>query len=102
MPTLLWRTDLGIRRELPTRPRRGWAIGKDCSHRMMARTTPGELNGTNGGDLAIGKVGILGLEIHDELAHRDRQRPVTIVSLGFGGSKEADDAVRIKGLGSAT
>src|SRR6266566_2601337 len=96
MATFLWRADLVIARELPTRPRRGWAIGQDSFHRMMTRTTPGEPDGANGGDFASSKICILSLEIDDELAHRDRERPMMIFSLGFGGTKEADHAVGIE------
>jgi len=63
---------------------------------MVAGTAPGELDGANGRNFPLRKSGILGLEIHDQLTHRDRQRPMVIFSLGFGGSEEADHAMGIK------
>ena len=69
---------------------------------MMARTTPGELDGTNGSDLSISEVCILGFEIDDHLTHRNRQRSMMILSLSFGGSKETDHAVGIKSIGSSS
>jgi hypothetical protein len=86
----------------PLGARRGWAIGKHRFDRMMTRPTPGELDGTNGSDLAIGKVGILGFEINDELAHGDRKRAVVILSLRFRRPEEANDAMRVKGISSST
>ena len=68
----------------------------------MRRTTPGELDGTNRGDLSIGKVCILGFEIDDQLTHGDRQRPMMVFSLGFGRPEEADHAMRIKGISGST
>ena len=87
---------------MPSGARRGWAIGKHRFDRMMARTTPGELDGTNGSDLAIGKVCILSLQIDDELAHRNRQGSMMVLSLSLGGSKETDHAVGIKSIGSSS
>jgi hypothetical protein len=69
---------------------------------MMTGTAPLKLDGTNGSDLSQRELGILGLEINDELAHRDRQRPMMALPLGFGWTKEADYALRIKGVGSST
>src|SRR6266516_6412434 len=69
---------------------------------MMRRMTPGELDGTNRGDLSISKVCILGFEIDDQLTHRDRQRPMMVFSLRFGGPEEADHAMRIKGITGST
>src|SRR6266567_4043623 len=69
---------------------------------MMRGTTPGELDGTNRGNLSIGKVCILGLEVDNQLTHRDRQRPMMVFSLRFGGPEEADHAMRIKGISGST
>jgi len=63
---------------------------------MMRGTTPGELDGTNRGDLSIRKVCILGFEIDDQLTHGDRKGAVMILSLRFGGPEEADYAMCIK------
>jgi len=49
---------------------------------MVTGTTPGELDRANGGNFASGKLRILGLEIDDQLAHRDRERAMMILSLG--------------------
>jgi len=38
---------------------------------MFARSSSFELDGTDTGDLAEGKSGKLGLEIHNQLAHWD-------------------------------
>src|SRR5260370_4013103 len=69
---------------------------------MMRRTTPGELDGTNRRDLSIRKVCILDCEIDEQLTHRDRQRPMMVLSLSFGGPEEADHAMRIKGISGST
>jgi len=63
---------------------------------MVTGTTPGELDRANGGNFASGKLRILGLEIDDQLAHRDRERAMMILSLGFGRAKEADHPMGIK------
>src|SRR5579883_1632786 len=67
----------------------------------MRRTTPGELDGTNGGNLTVSKIGILGFEIHDQLTHGDRKRAVMIFSLRSRWSEEANDAMRVKGISCA-
>src|SRR6266568_3044390 len=69
---------------------------------MMRRTAPSELDRANSGNLAIGKVCILGLEVHNQLTHRDRQRPMMVFSLGFGRPEKAHHAVRIKGINGST
>ena len=69
---------------------------------MMRGTTPGELDGTNRGDLSISKVCILGFEIGDQLTHGDRKGAVMILSLRFGGPEEADYAMCIKGISDST
>jgi hypothetical protein len=61
-----------------------------------------ELDSADARDLTQGKIRILSLEVHNELAHRDRQRPVMILALGFRWTKEAEHAVRIKGRRSST
>src|SRR5947207_12587060 len=68
----------------------------------MRWTTPSELDRTNSGDLSIRKVCILGFKIDDQLTHRDRQRPMMVFSLRFGGPEEADHAMRIKGISGST
>jgi hypothetical protein len=69
---------------------------------MMRRTASGELDRTNRGDLSIRQVCILGFEIDDELTHRDRQRPMMILSLSFGRPEETDHAMCIKGISGST
>src|SRR5947209_2863280 len=69
---------------------------------MMTGMAPSELDGTNGSDPSQSKVCILGLEIHNQLAHHIRQRPMMVLSLGLGGPKETDHAVRIKSVGGST
>src|SRR5438552_2079710 len=68
----------------------------------MRRTTPGELDSTNGGDFTISKVYILSLAIDDQLAHRNWQRPMMVLPLSLCGPKETDDTMRIKGIGGST
>ena len=69
---------------------------------MVRRTTSVELDRANRRNLSIRKVGILGFEIDDQLAHGDRKRAVMILSLRFGGPEEANDSVCIKGISVST
>jgi hypothetical protein len=69
---------------------------------MMRGATPGELDGTNRGDLSIGKVRILRFQSDDQLTHGNRKGAVMILSLLFGGPEEANNAVSIEGISSST
>lgn len=69
----------------------------------MTGTVPIKLDGANVRDLSAAvKSGYSALPINDKLAHRDRQRPMMALSLGFGWTKEADHSLRIKGQGLST
>jgi hypothetical protein len=102
LAAFLWCADLGRVGKLPLGPLGWWTINKHRFHRVMRRTTPIELDRTNRSNLPIGKIGILGFEVHDQLTHGDRKRAVMIYSLRFGWSEETNDAMCVKGIRSTT
>src|SRR6266702_2657233 len=69
---------------------------------MFTWSSPFKLDSANVGNLSQRESGIFRFEIHNELAHRDRERPMMVLSLGLGGTKEADYAVGIKGRSGPT
>jgi hypothetical protein len=64
----------------------------------MTGATAIEVNRADRSDLPQREVGILGFQIHDQLAHHDRQGARVALPLGFGGAEEAEQALSVKGI----